>query len=667
MTRDRRVDDGVATVRVTGEIDSLGSDDADTDTTLTVEAGVPTDRGTARRIGDGIRTTTDEEGRFDLELPATGPDTRLVLTVRADGTRLGRTTLAWPSDDTRVRIPIEHGNRPDSRLRLPTAATAALGFLAGCADAIFGDGAEETTPTRTTTPFEVGAPTETEGTTPTDAGSTPTPTGTETAEPTRTDAGGTPTSTSMSTETAEPTPRRTDTPFPDGDDDADGSRVGGGGGGGGGSGARQPTSTPTSTSTPTETPTSTPTPTGTSEPTEAPTGTPTATPDDGGDAPTDPAIRELAPPDPDLTATGSVASRWAFLYTGDDPVQRDVDPADIDEDRVSRFTGRVFDRSGAPLSKVTVRIDGRPELGWTTTRADGRYDMVVNGGGRLTLEFAKQGYLPAQRSVTIAWDRETTIEDVALIQPDGTGTDVVMDSDAAQIVEGAEIEDEDGTRRAVVIVPPETTAMRTDDGTAAQSLTVRTAEYTVGERGPAAMPGDLPPSVAYTYATEFFAELADGSGSGAGGAGQQAFIGAGSEGDVQFDRPVAFYLENFLGFPVGTAVPAGSYDRDVAQWVPSNDGRVVEILRIDSGTAVLDLDGNGTAAGPAALTELGIGDAERERLAELYDPGQELWRTPLPHFTPWDCNWPVVVPPSDAEYPPSVEPRNVEDPDPCNE
>lgn len=443
-------------------------------------------------------------------------------------------------------------------------------------------------------------------------------------------------------------------------------------------------------------------PTSTDRPGDGSGGTPTESPpDESGGTLTDPVIRDPDPPNPDLTTATSVASRWDFLYTSDEPVQRDVDPADIEEVRLSVCAGRVIDREGDPIAGVSVWISGRPEFGYTATREDGRYEMVFNGGGRTTLEFAKEGYLPAQRSVNLAWNEETVVEDVALVRPDGDGTDVEMDTDEARIVEGARIEDDDGARRAIIIVPPNTSGMRTDDGTAPQALTIRTAEYTVGERGPEAMPAGLPPATAYTYASEFFAEFTDvesstgtptesstetpttstdtstatppptstptpsGDGSSdVGDSSDRGFIGAGSGGDLQFDRPVILYLENFLDFPVGTPVPVGAYDRDDSQWVPSNDGLVVKILRVANGTAVLDLTGDGSAADAEALSTVGIGEREREQLADRYDAGQELWRTPLPHFSPWDCNWPFR-PPDDAERPPGPRDDPPEDPYPC--
>ena len=57
------------------------------------------------------------------------------------------------------------------------------------------------------------------------------------------------------------------------------------------------------------------------------------------------------------------------------------------------------------------------------------------------------------------------------------------------------------------------------------------------------MPGELPPSSGYTYAVELSADEA---------------LAAGAQ-EVRFSSPVPFYVENFVGFPVGSLVPAGFY------------------------------------------------------------------------------------------------------------
>ena len=119
---------------------------------------------------------------------------------------------------------------------------------------------------------------------------------------------------------------------------------------------------------------------------------------------------------------------------------------------------------------------------------------------------------------------------------------------------------------------------------------------------------------------------------------------------VKFDRPVGFYLENFLTFDVGTPVPLGYYDRERAAWVPSESGVVLAIVDELDGLATIDLDGDDLAETDDELAAAGISAEERAELAALYEPGQTLWRAPITHFTPWDCNWPFG-PPFDAIFP----------------
>lgn len=90
-----------------------------------------------------------------------------------------------------------------------------------------------------------------------------------------------------------------------------------------------------------------------------------------------------------------------------------------------------------------------------------------------------------------------------------------------------------------------------------------------------------------------------------------------------------------MHFPVGETVPAGYYDRQQATWIASDSGRIIKIIGATNGRAELDLDGDGTADDAQAEQ---ITDAERMQLAGHYSIGQELWRVPIPHFTPWDLN-----------------------------
>jgi RHS repeat-associated protein len=376
-------------------------------------------------------------------------------------------------------------------------------------------------------------------------------------------------------------------------------------------------------------------------------GTPPKPPGGGGPQPPDPAIPDPADVAPriDPTVASTLGDTAAFLYAGADKVQLGVAPGTIQPRRVAVLRGRVTDREGEPIEGVLVTVLDHPELGRTRTRADGMYDLAVNGGGTLTLEFAKDGRLPAQRTLQTPWQDFAHVEDVALVAVDPHVTEIETGAGApVQVARGSEVTDADGTRQATMIFDAGTTAeMELPNGSTRRidDLEVRATEFTTGDSGPDAMPGALPRTSGYTYAAELSVDEA---------------LDAGAT-DVRFSKPVALYLENFLGFPVGGAVPTGYYDREKAEWVASENGRVVKVVAEAGGLADVDTDGNGTA------DNAGIDAAERGRLAGLYDAGQELWRVEITHFTPWDCNWPYG-PPDDAVPPNGPTPHTPGSPPP---
>lgn len=350
----------------------------------------------------------------------------------------------------------------------------------------------------------------------------------------------------------------------------------------------------------------------------------------------------IAPPNPESGATDLFAST-EFLYTGPGPIQTGVAPDTIEPARVAIIRGLVTDRGGSALPGVMVSIHGRPELGQTLSRMDGRYDMAVNGGGAMTIGFALDGFLTAQRRIEVPWRDWVTAPDVALVPLDPVVTTIDLTSmDPFQVAQGSMQNDVDGTRQATLLVPQGTTAeLVMPDGMTMPitQLDVRATEYTVGPNGPEAMPAELPSTSGYTFAVELSAD--------------EAFAAGAT--DVQFSQPLWFYVENFIGFPTGGDVPSGYYDRQTAQWIPSDDGRIIEILSVGGGEASLDVDGDGIADMGAALDDLGITTAELQQLAILYTAGTSLWRVPIEHFTPWDHNWPYGAP-DDAEGPPDEPP-----------
>ncbi|MCL6615210.1 MAG: carboxypeptidase-like regulatory domain-containing protein, partial [Firmicutes bacterium] len=343
-------------------------------------------------------------------------------------------------------------------------------------------------------------------------------------------------------------------------------------------------------------------------------------------------VMPAIPPDPvevapslDRTAFTDLFSSTSFLYTGENPIQTGVSPEIIEPKRAAVIRGKVLGADGGPLPGATISVLGHPEYGHTVSRQDGFFDLAVNGGGPLTLEYERPGYLPVQRQVQVPWQDYAWAPDVVMIKSDPQVTEVGMDSPELQTARGSTITDEDGTRRATLLIPPGTKLA----GLELQTLHIRATEYTVGEKGPSAMPAELPPQVGYTYCVELSADEAE---------------------EVRFDRPVYLYVENFLNFPVGGVVPVGYYDRAKGVWVPSANERVIRVLGIQDDKALLDVDGSGAPASGEVLTQLGFTEVELHKLAELYTPGQSLWRVPVTHFTPWDCNWPYG-PPAGAEAP----------------
>lgn len=343
-----------------------------------------------------------------------------------------------------------------------------------------------------------------------------------------------------------------------------------------------------------------------------------------------------------VTTMGQAA---AFLYSGPNPIQSGL-ATQIDAKRAAVLRGRVADRNGAPLAGVKITILNHVELGHTFTRGDGMFDIAINGGGVQTINYEKEGYLSVQRQVTTVWQDYAVAPDVVMIPLDTQLNRIELASPLPSVARGSTSTDADGVRRATVIFMPGTTATMTLPNGSTQALTslgVRATEYTVGPSGRKTMPGELPPASGYTYAVELSVDEA---------------IAAGAK-EVRFNQPVMFYLENFLQFPVGQPVPVGYYDRSRGVWVPSDNGRIVKILSISNGVAELDVTGTGQAADAQTLSQLAITIEEQKQLATLYQAGQSLWRVPVTHFTPWDCNWPYG-PPADA-VPPDQSPPKTDD------
>jgi beta-lactam-binding protein with PASTA domain len=365
---------------------------------------------------------------------------------------------------------------------------------------------------------------------------------------------------------------------------------------------------------------------------------------------------EILPPDPSTIAPllpGSEASTLAdaasFLYSNNPPVQTGVAAGTIDFVRAAAITGKALALDNTPVSGAAVTISGHPEYGRTVTRADGGFDMAVNGGQTLFVEIRKAGFLPVQRQVEVPWQEYVVLPPAVLTAYDNQVTLVDLSLPTPiQVARGSVVSDSDGVRQATLFVSQGTAAtMKMADGSTRplSKMSVRATEFTVGPNGQRAMPADLPPATAYTYCVDFSVDEAVSSGAT----------------EVTFSKTVYGYVENFIGIPVGKGVPSGYYDYRKSAWIPQPAGKVIKVLSITGGMADLDTDGNGSIDNAAVLAALGFTDAERTKLAETYAAGTKLWRVPLTHFSPLDWNYAYTLA-AGAGPPGMTAPKQIQSP-----
>ncbi len=340
---------------------------------------------------------------------------------------------------------------------------------------------------------------------------------------------------------------------------------------------------------------------------------------------------------------------------------------------LAMVSGRVVDRKGNAIQGAKVRVvrdateSAQTLQGSTETTDSGRFDFRVFGGRTLTLAFEKAGFLPVQRQVRAPLDGYGNADVVALT-PAAPPSSVTLGASGAW-ASGVQVTDSAGPRTARIFFPAGVAAY--EGATKLPlNLQVHLTEFTVGADGPAAMPGTLPPSTAYTYAADFSIngkESQSISFKDASGNPTQVFayvediLAERKQGRClganlvtgKCTKPGAVSVKPRL--KVGTVIPSGSYDPADGQWKPGPNGRVIRLLAVQNGLASVDTDGDGKADNTGLSTE------ERQGLASTYGVGSQLWRVPLPHFSAWDFNFPFG-PCADCKPPGDLDPRTVKAP-----
>ena len=135
---------------------------------------------------------------------------------------------------------------------------------------------------------------------------------------------------------------------------------------------------------------------------------------------------EATIPATDLSAPTHVYSSMGWLLDPDRGLQWGHDPDFLDPDRAAVLGGRVYDRdTGAAIPGVNVTILGQAEAGRTRTRTvSGGYEILVNGGGPVTVRLEHPQYFTVDRTIDVSWDMWAAIPDVAMVPLGGEPVDL---------------------------------------------------------------------------------------------------------------------------------------------------------------------------------------------------------------------------------------------------
>ncbi|KAK0414638.1 hypothetical protein QR680_011539 [Steinernema hermaphroditum] len=116
------------------------------------------------------------------------------------------------------------------------------------------------------------------------------------------------------------------------------------------------------------------------------------------------------------TPNANFYQRTRFLVQPDS-VQSYADERQFNESRVAVIRGRVVTDAGAPLTGVRVSDVDHPLYGFTLTRSQdggGAFDLMVNGGGHVTLQFMRQPFERLEKTFAVAWNRIVYVGDVVM-------------------------------------------------------------------------------------------------------------------------------------------------------------------------------------------------------------------------------------------------------------
>ncbi|XP_018334333.1 teneurin-a isoform X2 [Agrilus planipennis] len=104
------------------------------------------------------------------------------------------------------------------------------------------------------------------------------------------------------------------------------------------------------------------------------------------------------------SVTASFYQRVKFLIE-ENSVQSYAHMDEYTESRVAVMRGQVVTPQGLGIVGIRVSVDKESRLGFTLTRQGGWFDVLVNGGGAVTLQFQRSPFRPLTRTVFVPWNQ----------------------------------------------------------------------------------------------------------------------------------------------------------------------------------------------------------------------------------------------------------------------
>ncbi|XP_065724228.2 teneurin-a isoform X2 [Drosophila suzukii] len=113
------------------------------------------------------------------------------------------------------------------------------------------------------------------------------------------------------------------------------------------------------------------------------------------------------------SVTASFYQRVKFLIE-ENSVQSYAHMDEYSENRVSVMRGQVITPQGLGIVGIRVSVDRDSRFGFTLTRQGGWFDVLVNGGGAVTLQFQRSPFRPLTRTVFVPWNRIVVLPPVQM-------------------------------------------------------------------------------------------------------------------------------------------------------------------------------------------------------------------------------------------------------------